>query len=69
MDRPWEVPHAGPARRPYVVTPAGEAALADWAADLEEVERLLDDLARRFRAASAGRTRRRSTRRPLRRTP
>ena len=52
IDSFWETGEAGPARRRYTVTDAGEAFLSTWANSLERYQHLLDRFFDLYLAAS-----------------
>jgi DNA-binding PadR family transcriptional regulator len=49
----WAESEAGPARREYVITPAGRLLLASWADHLADRARIEADLAQRARLAGS----------------
>jgi PadR family transcriptional regulator PadR len=48
----WDTASAGPARRVYSVTPAGEAYLQLWVQSLRQYQRTMDSFLQTYRAVS-----------------
>lgn len=48
----WETGHAGPAKRTYSLTEAGEAFLSNWASSLQRYQSLLDRFFDLYRGAT-----------------
>ena len=46
----WDTSEAGPARRMYVITEAGEEYLAAWARACEQYQHVMDSFARAYRS-------------------